>query len=129
MPDDHPEVKHEVQTYAISHKSIMNSCIERYSSWNRLERGVAWLLKYKLFLLSKVRHQDEGNHLGPIKGELSVDDLKRAEKEIVVCVQREDFKEHFSQVMKSESPSQVVPNTDRWNLMRRRSIAKRTYSN
>ncbi|XP_068690710.1 uncharacterized protein [Montipora foliosa] len=32
MPDNHPEVKHEVQTYAISHKSIMNSFIERYSS-------------------------------------------------------------------------------------------------
>ena len=41
MPDDHPEVKHEVQTYAISHKSIMNSFIESYSSWNRLKRGVA----------------------------------------------------------------------------------------
>ena len=104
IPDDHPEVKHEVQTYVISHKSIMNSFIERYSSWNRLKRGVAWLLKYKLFLLSKVRHHDEGNHLGPIKGELSVDDLKRAEKEIVVCVQREAFKEHFSQVVKSKSP-------------------------
>ena len=75
-----------------------------------------------------MRHQDEGNHLGPIKGELSVDDLKGAERKLL-CVQREAFKEHFSQVMKSESPSQVVPNTDRWNLMRRRSIAKRTYSN
>ena len=104
IPDDHPEVKHEVQTYVISHKSIMNSFIEHYSSWNRLKRGVAWLLKYKLFLLSKVRHHDEGNHLGRIKGELSVDDLKRAENEIVVCVQREAFKEHFSQVVKSKSP-------------------------
>ena len=79
----------------------MNSFIESYSSWNRLKRGVAWFLKYKLFLLRKVRHHDEGNHLGPIKGKLLV---KRAEKEIVVCAHREAFQEHFSQVVKSKSP-------------------------
>lgn len=40
----------------------------------------------------------------PIKGELSVGDLKGAEREIVVCVQRDTFKEHFSQEVKSKRP-------------------------
>ena len=48
-------------------------------------------------------------HIGPIEGELSVDDLKTVEREIVVCVQRDAFKEHFSLGVKSESSSQVVP--------------------
>ena len=51
-----------------------------------------------------MRHHDDENNLGPNTGELSVDDLKRAEKEIVMCVRREAFKEHFSQVLKSKSP-------------------------
>lgn len=63
------------------------------------------MLKYKHFVLSKVRRR----HIGPIEGELSVDDLKTVEREIVVCVQRDAFKEHFSQGVRSESSSQVVP--------------------
>ena len=82
----------------------MNVFLERYSSWDRLKRGVAWLLKYKHFLVSKMRRRHDGNRMEPVKGELSVDDLKGAEREIVLCVQRDAFKEHFSHEVKSKRP-------------------------
>ncbi|XP_068711314.1 uncharacterized protein [Montipora foliosa] len=97
------------QTFVANHLSIIHGGSSP-DQWRALfflessQEGSRVLLKYKLFLLSKVRNHDEGNHVGPIKGELSVDDVKRAEKEIVLCVQREAFKEHFSQVVKSKSP-------------------------
>ena len=54
LSDEHPEVKQEVQTFMTSRRSALSPLIEHYSSWDRLKRGVAWLLRYKCFLLSKL---------------------------------------------------------------------------
>ena len=51
-----------------------------------------------------MRRRHDGNRMEPVKGELSVDDLKGAEREIVLCVQMDAFKEHFSHEVKSKSP-------------------------
>ncbi|XP_028517549.1 uncharacterized protein LOC110247780 [Exaiptasia diaphana] len=58
--------------------------IERYSSWNRLKRAVAWLLKFKLWLQTKKTCQSKS---------LTVNDLNQAETTIIKHIQRQAYPE------------------------------------
>lgn len=99
----HPEVKQEVQTFMTSHRNALSPLIEHYSSRDRLKRGVAWLLRYKWFLLSKL-NEVKADGQPQIVRELSVEEVIRAEREIIASVQKETFKDHFTQRSKSRSP-------------------------
>ena len=55
LKDDDPEVRKEAQIYTVVVQSkYLEPLIARYSSWWKLKRAVAWLLRCKAYLLLKV---------------------------------------------------------------------------
>ena len=51
LKDDDPEVRKEAQIYTVVVQSkYLEPLIARYSSWWKLKRAVAWLLRYKAYL-------------------------------------------------------------------------------
>ena len=56
LKDDDPEVRKETQIYTVVFQSkFLEPLIARYSSWWKLKRAVAWLLRCKAYLLLKVQ--------------------------------------------------------------------------
>ena len=104
LSDVHPEVKPEVRAFTTLHQNVLNSLIVRYSSWDRLKKAVAWLLRYKRFLLSKLSNRKTGAHQEIMKGEFSAEETISAEREVIANVQQEAFSDHFTQRSKSSSP-------------------------
>ncbi|XP_073243584.1 uncharacterized protein [Porites lutea] len=96
LKDDDPEVRKETQIYTVV---VPSKCLEpliaRYSSWWKLKRAVAWLLRYKAYLLLKVQlskrsalvpsePQVQSGEVQFMKyGYLKVAELLEAEKEIL----------------------------------------------
>ena len=50
--NEHPDVKPEGQVLITSHQNALHLFIDHYSSWDRLKRGVAWLVRFKGYLSS-----------------------------------------------------------------------------
>lgn len=67
--------------------------MEGHSDWFKLRRNVAWVLRFKRYLLFKVSKGDLTNH----KGSLTVSELQESEEAIIRCVQREHFREFMSE--------------------------------
>ncbi|KAK3704536.1 hypothetical protein QZH41_006330 [Actinostola sp. cb2023] len=59
VSDDDPEVKRERQVRLVQGNSddVINSMFNRYSSWHRLKIAIAWLLRYKRFLVNNYRQR------------------------------------------------------------------------
>ena len=115
IPSEDPEVRKDVAVNSLSvHETNPTSKLfEYYSSWSRLQRGVAWILKLRgiLLLLNQRRKsakadlapdwtllkslKDKMNKLKLTFGSqhLSVEDIREAEKSIIHSEQRR----HFSQ--------------------------------
>lgn len=107
IPPGDPEVKPDITVNTvILTNAATTKLIEHYSSWKRLVRAVAWLIKFKRSLLKRgkilTRSQDEP------KG-LTVEDLEEAEKSIVRYEQQRHFNSEFrllntNRPVKSDSP-------------------------
>ena len=94
--DDDPAVRKELRIYATAEsRDIMREIIEYYSSWRKLKLSVAWLIRYKRYLMSKVaqsKHSTSGvAEKVNMTGFLKVGELKEAENEILKYVQRKEF--------------------------------------
>ena len=59
--------------------------MDAFSSWCRLKKVVAWILRYKNKLLRKSSNS----------GSISVDEFEQAEKAIIRCVQLKSFRDEF----------------------------------
>ena len=116
--EDDPEVKREIQSHSQSstrHRSeeVISSLLERYSSWQRLRRVVAWLLRFKSWFIEKYGQSSvntkvqKSSQSGPL---LSVDEVQRAEREVVRHVQRLSFPEVIQamQRIRSLKPSRQL---------------------
>ncbi|XP_078495514.1 uncharacterized protein LOC144750757 [Ciona intestinalis] len=79
-----------VSTIVLSDGGSTDRLIRRYSTLSRLRKATAWLLRYKVFLWSKVRKS--ANEL-PLTNSLTVDEMKLAECELVKYTQRRYFPE------------------------------------
>ena len=67
----------------------LNDRFARFSSWYRLKRSVAWILRLKRRLLKR-----------PIpKGQLTVDELDKAERAIIQCVQCQTFAKEINELL------------------------------
>lgn len=87
--DHDPEVKRSVTTCSTEvERDVLNDLFERYSSWTKLKRTVAWLQTFSDYLLAKARQQKPAQ----IKKVLSVQELKKAETAIIRYVQRRVYK-------------------------------------
>ena len=71
----------------IRHDKILETLLSRYSSWDSLRKTIAWLLRYKKYLVGSVTKDPER----VIKGPLTVAGVKAAESVIVKAVQQDMF--------------------------------------
>ena len=100
-----PELKKNAETFT-SHASKqfnhINKAIQKFSSWTRLKKIIALVLRYKNNLRKQVRrHQvteiDRNYAYADIKvvPPISVSELKESEKEILKFVQKQSFQEEL----------------------------------
>ncbi|MBM6549319.1 reverse transcriptase domain-containing protein [Streptococcus dysgalactiae] len=79
------ELKHKAVIGALEHTL---NFMERFSSWSRLLRAIAWLLRYKQYLLILAKGQSERSlKLGP----LNIEDIRTSLREVVRLVQMDVF--------------------------------------
>ena len=100
-PDD-PEVKKTAQAFASETseqtEDYISKTFERFSSWTRLKRIVAWTLRYKGMLRrqSQLRKENKKINRQSSKSEivpLTVCEIRDAEEVIIKHVQNQSFKE------------------------------------
>ena len=83
VPPDDPELKKETVSnvcQAIKPDHPIDTLSHHYSSWHRLNRSVAWLLKLRDRLLNR-----------PTSKHLALDDMQRAERAIIQHVQAHTY--------------------------------------
>jgi len=104
MSDNDPEVKKGAETFANEATHAYNyigNAMERTSSWSRLKKIIAWILRYKSVLRRRSQHSNTNK---PIKLQsyesiitpLSVSEVNVAENEIIKYVQRQTFKDELT---------------------------------
>ena len=105
IPNDDSEIKRETCTfYAVSDAGAnsMNKLFEKFSSWSRLKKIVAWILRYRDRLRASCERCKRGSSLalkstvGRESESINVDEIDRAEKEVLKFVQRQSFEEEMS---------------------------------
>ena len=91
--DEDLEIKKEIQVHLLAHSGAkLNSMIQRYSSWYKLKRGFAWLIRFEGFIENKLySHRELSNPSDGRQPPLSLEDLRTAEVQIIKYVQRESF--------------------------------------
>lgn len=72
-------------------KNVIDEMMNYYSSWYKLKRSVAWILRVKDYLRNKVRD----NSPCDVKGQLNADDMRKAEHAILKYVQQQSFPDEF----------------------------------
>ncbi|XP_035660814.1 uncharacterized protein LOC118405422 [Branchiostoma floridae] len=93
-PQRDPEVKvNAIELEQAEPQSPMDALIAHYSSWHRLKKAVAWILKVKEALKQKSSKQRSKT---TVNERLSTRDLKTAEAEIVTHVQRKHYSEEIA---------------------------------
>ncbi|KAK2910703.1 hypothetical protein Q8A73_008418 [Channa argus] len=115
-----PEVKRNVTVNVLAVEEstdIVQRLMEYYSSWTRLKRAVAWFLRLKDMLLTSSRRRKGllQNTVQNIqlrrkklnyktrKKNLTVDELKEAEVDIIRHCQRKSFPDEISSLLKGEA--------------------------
>ncbi|KAK0150310.1 hypothetical protein N1851_008772 [Merluccius polli] len=119
-PDDQ-EVRKDITVNAtqMDERNPISRLVEHYSSWDRLKRAVAWLLKLKgrLLLVGQERKSlmkaNPGSNPtpGPTHGAecLSVEDMKEAEKAIIQFEQRQHFGQELAHLMTGKAVKRNSP--------------------
>lgn len=79
------------------HENPTDELLQRYSSWYKLKKGVAWVLKIKNYLLDKVKGKEP---MGSQKMGLSVETLKEAERAAIKYVQERIYPEETKIIRK-----------------------------
>ena len=110
LKDSDPEVRKESKIYtAAAVQDPIESLIQHYSSWWKLKRAFAWMLRYKKFLQCNVCKPEIDGALDSaspltsveeIVGNLFITELQSAEEEIVRQVQKATFPKVFEALSK-----------------------------
>ena len=107
LNEDDPEVKRvKVNSVVVESKDVeiemdvINKLINKHSSWFKLKKSVAWILKVRKELLRRVRYknnsQEEKSRSRTLDfNKISVDELEEAERAILMFVQRNIFPEEI----------------------------------
>lgn len=130
LPSDDPEVKKAVTANAVQAREEVDAVarmISYFSSWTGLKRSVAWMLRFKNWILAccQKRKQlstelaqsdldvtQQGHSLekdmdafkrGTVPSWLSVEELEKAELEIIRFCQQKKFPEEFSRLQNGKS--------------------------
>ncbi|XP_038061114.1 uncharacterized protein LOC119731899 [Patiria miniata] len=85
-----PELKRVVtQTALVQEKLKVDEFLAKYSSWNRLKRGVSWLLRFVQYLHIRCKGIADDSSLK--QGGFSVEECQSAERGIIRYIQRQAF--------------------------------------
>ncbi|XP_071837463.1 uncharacterized protein [Apostichopus japonicus] len=107
-----PEVKVvKVESYVIKQEAVnevLHKYFEGHSSWLKLQRNVAWILRFRRYLLFKMNRRNRVE----LKGPLTITELQEAEEAIVRCVQREHFREFTSEASEVKLKGSVLRKLD-----------------
>ena len=96
-----PEVKRTAEVLSLSadvREGSTNKIFERFSSWYRLKKFIAWALRYRAKLRVAVELSRAGLAMKAVEARIdpiTLDELKSAEREVIKQVQRECFQEEF----------------------------------
>lgn len=102
VAENDPEVKRERQVFSSTTEAGMTTLSQlfgRFSQWHRLKKFVAWILRYRSNLLKAVGRRKSGSmsHSKAVTIEpITVEEINKAEREILVHVQKESFKEEIA---------------------------------
>ena len=110
LADNDCEVKHASQVYATQTKdmyeeNMVDQLFKYYDSWYKLKRAVAWLLRIKQLLHSRVQFTRSKTFL-KASDPLTVTEIKQAEIAIVIYIQKDSFSEATK---KSSSVRKLLP--------------------
>ena len=109
ITEEDPEVRRGANIYAtVVTERTMESLLQRYSTWWGLIRAFGWLSRFKDYLKMKVFSKKNGLTIGMPKlkmGNLQVNELKIAERNVVRCVQRTSFPEIITALRKEGTES------------------------
>lgn len=108
-----PEVKVSAIVSVEQEKDAVSCLINRSSSWTRLLRVMAWILRLKALLLNIRKRKEataqsassEGQHkdINMCRGYLSLEEIKNSELEIIKFCQRQKYSDELSCLQKGES--------------------------
>ena len=97
IADDDPEIKSEKREISCAFVGVENDdpverLLHQYSNWYDLKRSVAWFMRLKKVIRSKVQNQ-----ICP-SGPLSVAEVQEAEVEVIKFVQRQFYASEIKQI-------------------------------
>ena len=92
------EVKATACTTTVDNKSGLETLMERCSSWHKMQRLFAWLLRFKQFCCVEYLHHDREVN----KTDITLPELTTAKHEILKRVQSQTYAEELKCVQKSD---------------------------
>ena len=109
IKEDDPEVKRERKTFSVAstvEADFLNRVVQSCSSWYKLKKLMAWILRYRSNLLRECRRRKEGTAkvlVSEIPSPISVEEMHSAEIEVLKYVQRQCFREELVCLQGKES--------------------------
>ncbi|XP_073230045.1 uncharacterized protein [Porites lutea] len=104
IKEDDPEVKRERKTFSIAstvEADFLNRAVQSCSSWYKLKKLMAWILRYRSNLLRECRTAKV--LVSEIPSPISVEEMHSAEIEVLKYVQRQCFREELACLQGKES--------------------------
>ena len=101
MPDEHLEWRKMAHVNEISMSSQSDELakyLEYYSSWYSIQKGVAWLRRFLLFLHSTKSKSANKESEDSLKGHLTVKELRSTTESIVKYVQHQCFPDEIERL-------------------------------
>jgi len=111
IPDSDHEVKKTVQSYSIQIKpaeGMTQLFFSKFSNWKKLQKAVAWMLRYKEWMMKKVLKRD-ADSVQVTKERITVEEMQKAEHCIITCVQKENFVEELGMLMSGRTVKKSSP--------------------
>ena len=128
MSSDDPEIKRDVQIYihtALSRpaEDVLTKLFHRFSSWDKLRKAFAWLLRFKNWFVQKHRRLSGNSSLfmsQASRANLSVNEVQVSEKEIFRHLQKLSFPDIVEALQRvprdQESSRQVKPELRKFKM-------------
>ena len=116
VSDDHPEVKTVKICNATRIEPPDQSCIDelltKFSSWHKLKKIMAWICRYKSNLMAAVTERKKGHprnnyNASPVTP-ITVTEMRAAEREIIICVQKQCYPEELHILSESMDSKKTI---------------------
>ncbi|KAI2661009.1 UvrABC system protein B [Labeo rohita] len=108
IKEDDNEIKHSASVNLVSateSTDAVSKLINYHSDWYKLKRSVAWILRVKDMLKQKTKKVERcvDDPMAENHKSLTIQDLTRAENEVIKFIQSQKFKEEISMLQKGNA--------------------------